>query len=102
MYFCKNTDRYPLNGLQYEIKGEINNPKIVLIHGWPDNISVWDQQVDLLLKANYCLILFKLPGYFKNTNKNIHYNSWGYTGKQLAIAIDYTKKSKKNKNLSNF
>ncbi|MBR9727609.1 alpha/beta fold hydrolase [Shewanella intestini] len=60
---------------QLESKIEGNGDEtIVMIHGYPDTLAMWDAQADYL-KQHYTVARFTLPGYGQNDNgKRPHYN----------------------------
>jgi len=43
---------------------------IVMIHGWPDTHTIWDNQV-AALSDNYRCVRFTLPGYALENPENI-------------------------------
>ncbi|BDY05742.1 alpha/beta hydrolase [Ferrimonas sp. YFM] len=53
-----------VSNLEYQVEG--NGPQtLVLIHGYPDSLEMWDQQVDYL-KDYYTCVRFTLPGFQLN------------------------------------
>ncbi len=52
----------PLPTCEYTIEGNPGGPTLVFIHGWPDDASLWRQQVDALA-AEYRCVLMTLPNF---------------------------------------
>ncbi|AKU21699.1 alpha/beta fold hydrolase [Massilia sp. NR 4-1] len=53
--------RLTVDGIEVVVEGE-GAETIVMIHGWPDTLKLWDGQV-AALKAHYRCARFTLPGY---------------------------------------
>ncbi len=59
-----NATRIELNGARYYVRdSEMGKECILLIHGWPDDGSVWQEQVPVLVEAGYRIICPDLLGY---------------------------------------
>ena len=59
--------------LEYQIEGD-GEQTLVFIHGYPDSLEMWDQQV-AYLKDYYTCIRFTLPGYgLKDNGERPHYS----------------------------
>jgi len=52
--------KYPV--FEYRIEGNPDGPSLVFIHGWPDNASLWRNQVDALGSEFRC-VLVTLPNF---------------------------------------
>ena len=53
------------------IQGPATGTLVTLIHGWPDDLHLWDDLVsDLLSTGNYRCLRFTLPGYGNSNEKN--------------------------------
>ncbi|ETO33105.1 hypothetical protein RFI_04003 [Reticulomyxa filosa] len=61
--------------------------KIVLIHGWPDNASLWKLQIPLLTKKYDCYRII-LPNYDKDAKNYEGRHSWGYDMADVADGIN--------------
>lgn len=55
-----------VKNLEYKIEGN-GEQTLVLIHGYPDSLEMWDQQVDYL-KDYYTCVRFTLPGFSLTDN----------------------------------
>lgn len=49
-------------GIEVHVDGPSNAPVIVMVHGWPDTLRIWDRQVRALSRTFRC-VRFTLPGY---------------------------------------
>jgi pimeloyl-ACP methyl ester carboxylesterase len=62
-----------VNNLEVKFDGE-GEETLVMIHGWPDSLELWDKQVEFL-KQNYRIARFTLPGFeLEDNGKRPHYN----------------------------
>jgi len=53
-----------LNHTQYYVRdSQVGEEGVLLIHGWPDDGTVWHQQVPALIEAGYRVICPDLLGY---------------------------------------
>ncbi|VEP17380.1 putative epoxide hydrolase-related protein [Hyella patelloides LEGE 07179] len=59
-----HTSRLQLNGVQYYLRdSQQGEETVLLLHGWPDDGTVWHQQIPALIEAGYRVICPDLPGY---------------------------------------
>lgn len=59
-----NSSKIELNGIQYHVRdSQQGQETIVLLHGWPDDGTVWYQQIPALIEAGYRVVCPDLPGY---------------------------------------
>lgn len=62
-----NNSKIKLNGVQYYVRdSQAGKETVLLIHGWPDDGMVWQQQIPVLIEAGYRVICPDLPGYGKS------------------------------------
>ena len=62
-----------VNNLEVKFDGQ-GEETLVMIHGWPDSLELWDKQVEFL-KQNYRIARFTLPGFeLEDNGKRPHYN----------------------------
>lgn len=62
-----------VNNLEVKFDGE-GEETLVMIHGWPDTLELWDKQVEFL-KQDYRIARFTLPGFELEDNAaRPHYN----------------------------
>lgn len=55
--------RIQVNGLTLRVIDQGSGPAVLLVHGWPDSIHVWQQQIPALVNAGYRVIALDLPGF---------------------------------------
>jgi len=55
--------RIQVNGLTLRVIDRGSGPAVLLVHGWPDSIHLWQQQIPILLNAGYRVIALDLPGF---------------------------------------
>jgi len=67
--------------------GKLKKKKIVLIHGWPDHVTLWKYQIPELTKFYDCYRI-KLPNYDKNAKTYEGPHSWGYDLVEVAKSIN--------------
>jgi len=70
--------------LQYNIVGNLSGQTIVLIHGWPDDFSLWDYQVPCL-QENFRCVLVTLPNFGTTVQC-----AGGYSFQELIQMLDRT------------
>jgi epoxide hydrolase 4 len=59
-----NSSKIELNGIQYHVRdSQQGKEAILLLHGWPDDGTVWRKQIPALVEADYRVICPDLPGY---------------------------------------
>lgn len=59
-----NSSKIELNGIQYHLRDSQQGKEIILLlHGWPDDSTVWRKQIPALIEAGYRVICPDLPGY---------------------------------------
>lgn len=59
-----NTSKIELNGIQYYLRdSQTGKETVLLLHGWPDDGTVWRKQIPTLIEAGYRVICPDLPGY---------------------------------------
>jgi epoxide hydrolase 4 len=59
-----NSSKIELNGIQYHVRdSQQGKETILLLHGWPDDGTVWRKQIPALVEADYRVICPDLPGY---------------------------------------
>ena len=59
-----NSSKIELNGIQYHVRdSQPGKETILLLHGWPDDGTVWHKQIPALMEAGYRVICPDLPGY---------------------------------------
>ncbi|ETO32877.1 hypothetical protein RFI_04235 [Reticulomyxa filosa] len=68
-------------------EGSTPPKKIVLIHGWPDNASLWKYQIPELTKKYDCYRI-TLPNYDMKAKNYEGINSWGYDLVELAKSVN--------------
>ncbi|SDJ79558.1 Pimeloyl-ACP methyl ester carboxylesterase [Ferrimonas sediminum] len=72
-----------VSNLEYQIEGK-GDETLVLIHGYPDSLEMWDKQVEYL-KDYYTVVRFTLPGFELNDNgARPHYDM-----QQIRTIIDH-------------
>jgi cis-3-alkyl-4-acyloxetan-2-one decarboxylase len=54
------TETREVNGLNVQIEGA--GPTVVMLHGWPDSLALWDETV-VALRDGYRCVRFSLPGF---------------------------------------
>jgi pimeloyl-ACP methyl ester carboxylesterase len=54
------SNTFDVQGLTVQIEG--SGPTVVMLHGWPDTLSLWDDTVHALSDGYRC-VRFSLPGY---------------------------------------
>ncbi|CAM9451195.1 unnamed protein product [Hapterophycus canaliculatus] len=54
-------------------EGKTDGPPILFVHGWPDDHTMWDKQVEHL-KDRYRCITTDLPGFGVDSNGHDHDN----------------------------
>ncbi len=58
-----------LNGAKYHIRdSQVGQETVLLIHGWPDDGTIWQKQIPLLVEAGYRVICPDLLGYGLSDN----------------------------------
>jgi len=71
--FQKNLPEIVKN-LEVKIEGT-GEKTLVLIHGYPDSLELWDKQAEFF-KKDYTVVRFTLPGFeLKDTGKRPHYSA---------------------------
>ena len=59
-----NASNIELNGVQYHVRdSEKGEETVLLLHGWPDDGTVWHKQIPALIEAGYRIVCPDLPGY---------------------------------------
>ncbi|HHP7229404.1 MAG TPA: alpha/beta fold hydrolase [Xenococcaceae cyanobacterium] len=59
-----NSSKIELNGIQYHVRdSQQGKETILLLHGWPDDSTVWRKQIPALRSAGYRVVCPDLPGY---------------------------------------
>ncbi len=59
-----NASKIELNGVQYHVRdSEKGEETVLLLHGWPDDGTVWHKQIPALIEAGYRIVCPDLPGY---------------------------------------
>lgn len=59
-----NSSKIELNGIEYYVRDSQQGKKtVLLLHGWPDDGTVWCKQIPALIEAGYRVICPDLPGY---------------------------------------
>jgi pimeloyl-ACP methyl ester carboxylesterase len=58
-----------IDGTEVVVEGD--GPPVVLLHGWPDTLRVWDPQVNVL-RARYRCIRFTWPGFEPGAPRATH------------------------------
>ena len=59
-----NASKVSLNGVQYHIRdSQQGQETVLLLHGWPDDGTIWQKQIPTLIEAGYRVICPDLPGY---------------------------------------
>ncbi len=59
-----NSSKIELNGIQYHVRdSQQGKETILLLHGWPDDSTVWRKQIPALVEAGYRVVCPDLPGY---------------------------------------
>ena len=59
-----NSSKIELNGIQYHVRdSQQGQETILLLHGWPDDGTVWQKQIPALIEAGYRVVCPDLPGY---------------------------------------
>jgi epoxide hydrolase 4 len=59
-----NSSKIELNGIQYHVlDSQQGKETILLLHGWPDDGTIWHKQIPALIEAGYRVICPDLPGY---------------------------------------
>ena len=53
--------------IAYREEGSQNDPAVILLHGWPDDPTTWDQVIPHLIKAGYRVIAPWLRGFGTTT-----------------------------------
>jgi pimeloyl-ACP methyl ester carboxylesterase len=53
---------------EYVIEGNIDGPTVVFIHGWPDDASLWRNQIPVL-GGTYRCVLVTLPNYGRRSTR---------------------------------
>lgn len=61
------------SGLAYEVVGADDGDTVVFIHGWPDDQSLWQRQVEALRDRFRC-VLVTLPNFGATADKRAGYN----------------------------
>ncbi|WP_059017003.1 alpha/beta hydrolase [Mycobacterium sp. M26] len=54
--------RVPTNGITLDVIVEGEGPDVLLLHGWPDDRTVWREQIPALVSASYRVIAPDLRG----------------------------------------
>jgi len=62
-------ERTKVGEIELHIRGE--GETVVLIHGWPDSLNLWDAQVEALSCAYRC-VRFTLPGYDRSHTRRMY------------------------------
>ncbi len=58
------TSQIELNGVRYHIRdSQKGKETVLLLHGWPDDGTVWQKQIPALVENGYRVICPDLPGY---------------------------------------
>ncbi len=55
--------RIQVNGLSLRVIDQGSGPAVLLVHGWPDSIHLWQDQIPALVNAGYRVIALDLPGF---------------------------------------
>ena len=56
--------RIDINGIDYFIRQNNNDgPLVLMIHGWPDDSTMWRHQAEALTKAGYKVVAPDIPGF---------------------------------------
>lgn len=72
--------------------GNLENPVVVLVHGLGDEAStIWERTVELL-KNDYCVVSFDLPGFGQSSKSNELYSPLNYAKIIRYITQTYVKK----------
>lgn len=72
-----------VSNLEYQVEGQ-GDQTLVLIHGYPDSLEMWDKQVEYL-KDYYTVVRFTLPGFELNDDgSRPHYDM-----QQIRTIIDH-------------
>lgn len=50
------------HGIELQVEGKPQAPVVVMLHGWPDTLALWDDTV-LGLRADFRCVRFTLPGF---------------------------------------
>lgn len=59
-----DSSRIELNGIEYYVRdSQQGKETVLLLHGWPDDGTVWCKQIPTLIDAGYRVICPDLPGY---------------------------------------
>ncbi|MGL5943143.1 MAG: alpha/beta fold hydrolase [Waterburya sp.] len=59
-----NSSKIELNGIQYHVRdSQQGKETILLLHGWPDDGTVWHHQIPALIESGYRVVCPDLPGY---------------------------------------
>lgn len=59
-----NASKIELNGVQYHVRdSQKGKETVLLLHGWPDDGTIWHKQIPALIEADYRVICPDLPGY---------------------------------------
>ena len=59
-----NASKIALNGVQYHIRdSQEGQESVLLLHGWPDDGTIWQKQIPSLIEAGYRVICPDLLGY---------------------------------------
>ncbi|TKB57258.1 alpha/beta fold hydrolase [Ferrimonas aestuarii] len=64
------TERIYVGEMEVHLEGS-GDETVVMIHGWPDNHTLWDPQVEML-KGHFRCARFTLPGYDPNHVRKLH------------------------------
>ena len=58
------TSQIELNGVHYHVRdSQTGKETVLLLHGWPDDGTVWQKQIPALVENGYRVICPDLPGY---------------------------------------
>ena len=94
IFCCNGPKSFDVDEIDIQIhECESDTPKdeLVFIHGFPDDATIWDKQVEFFKKEYRCMVV-TLPNFGKENNPN----SWGYSFKNLSdIIIKGIKKNMK-------
>jgi pimeloyl-ACP methyl ester carboxylesterase len=71
--------------LEYNVYGS-GEPAVILVHGWAENSSYWQNQVEPLKAAHYTVVTMNLAGHGASTNNRSDWSIANYAQDVVTVA----------------